>query len=60
MVIGRLVVSLVAAAFGFISVYNQIKKVDQEFRFVSAFTLGLGVDALTTPWTTANATPPVG
>lgn len=59
-VIARVVVSFVAAAAGFISAYSQVIKLDPEFRLISAFVLGLGVDALTTPWTTMEPSPPVG
>lgn len=59
-IIARLVISLVASAAAFISAYNQVAKLDPDFRLVSAFVLGLGVDALTTPWTTTEPVAPTG
>ena len=53
----RFVISLIAAITGFVAAYGEVQKVDEGFRIVSAIVTGLGVDALTAPWT--HKEPPV-
>ena len=55
-VLARLFVSLIASVSVFVASYRQVSKADPGFRWVAAFVLGLGVDALTSPWA-ADAAP---
>lgn len=51
----RLVISAVVSVAGLVSAYEQVNKVDPKWRLVSAFVVGLGVDALTSPVLQTNA-----
>ncbi len=55
-ILARIVISLVASVVGLVAAYNQVKKADEGFRAVTAFVLGLSVDAMTSPWTVPAST----
>lgn len=49
-VVARVFVSFIAAAAGFVAIYKQAESASAGFKILTAFTLGLAIDALTSPW----------
>jgi len=48
-VVARLGIAFIAAAFSFTGIWTQLQKVDPSIRYFTALTLGFAVDALTGP-----------